>query len=348
MNSKSRRRPTIRDVAQLAGVSPSTVSFVINNTKGQTISEETRARILDCAKQLGYRANYSATRIRRGNARTIAVLSTYRREALYFLDMINGIASETTAGGYGLIFCPCSREKEPRLCLDYYNEGRIDGVVFISSAHSEKESLEEEYIDFFRKNSIPFTVVYAYTRHEDVCYANADMYADGYNATRLLIDRGCREIQFIGALDKFNAAPYLPQTEQARRDGYLKAVREAGLKEKVEYFPRDFHSPAHQELIRRTLDRSSDAYFVCWATLGLQLLDQLRGMGVRIPQDVRVIAADTLPYLNCTTPSLSAVRVPFREMAAHATRALIAMLSGEDERPKSIALEGYLEVRDSI
>lgn len=348
MNSKIQKRPTIRDVAKLAGVSPSTVSFVINNTKGQTISEETRERIIDCAKQLGYRSSYSATRIRRGNARTIAVLSSYRREALYFLDMINGVASETSAAGFGLIFCPCNREKEPRLCLDYYQEGRIDGVVFISSAHSEQDSMEKEYIDFFQSNHIPFTVVYGYTRHDGICYSNANMYADGYNATRALIDRGCRSIQFIGALDKFNKAPYLPQTEQARRDGYLNAVHEANLDGRVAYFPRSFRSSAHQEIIRQTLSLPADAYFVCWATLGLQLLDLLRSMGLRIPQDVRVIAADTLPYLDYTVPSLSAIRVPFQEMASYATRALIQMLNGKNEAPKSISFDGYLEIRDSI
>ena len=347
MSNKGSKRATILDVARLAGVSPSTVSFVINNTKGQTISEETRDRITACARALGYRSSYSASRIRRGNAQTIAMLSTYRREALYFLDMINGITAETSAAGYGLILCPCNREPMPRLCLEYYQEGRIDGVVFISSAHSEQESMEEEYIQFFQEHHLPFTVVYGYTDHDGVCYSNANLYADGRHAAEALLERGCRNIHFIGALDKFNAEPYLPKTEQARQNGYTDAVHEAGLEEHVVCFPRDFRSPEHQALIRRTMDLHADGYVVCWATLGVQLIELLKEMGWRIPQDVKVIAADTLPYLSCMTPSLSAIRVPFKEMAAYATRSLIQSLNNAEVKPVSKSFDGRLEIRDS-
>lgn len=342
------KRSTIKDVARLAEVSPSTVSFVINNTKGQTISEETRSRILECAKRLNYRPHYSAARIRSGSARTIAVLSTYRREALYFLDMINGIVSETSASGYGLILCANNRDPEPRQCLDYFQEGRIDGVVFISSAHSEEASMEAQYIAYFRKNRIPFTIVYGYTHEEGVCYSNADFYTDGYNAASILIQRGCKSIHYIGALDKYNAAPYLPQTEQARLAGYRGALAANGLAQTSSFFPRNFNALDFQDEIQRTINARHDGYVVCWATLGLQLMERLRSVGLRIPEDTRVIATDTLPYLDCTTPALSALRIPFEEMAAYATRSLIHILEGDAVLPQSKCFAGIAEIRQSI
>lgn len=343
-----KRRATIKDVANLAGCSPSTVSFVMNNTKGQTISEETRAHILECARRLEYRPHYYATQIRRGTARTIAVLSTYRIQAMYFLDMINGIMAEATNLGYGVILCPNNREKEPKLCLDYFQEGRIDGVVFISSAHSEETSMESEYISYFQENQIPFTVVYGYTHFDNVCYSNADFYGNGRDVTRLLIERGCRSIHYIGALDKYNQAQYNPQTEQDRLNGYLDVMREAGLTPKLTYLPRNFRSPDHQELVQSVIREPTDAYYICWATLGLQMLSLLRDLGRRIPMDTKVIASDTLPYLDSTVPSLSAVRIPFNEMASYATRSLIQILDGADELPESKSFKGILELRESL
>lgn len=69
---------TIKDVAKLAGVSPSTVSFVLNKSKGQSISEETKKRIYQSVEQLGYRPNYYASNIRKGKSKTLGVVTTYR------------------------------------------------------------------------------------------------------------------------------------------------------------------------------------------------------------------------------------------------------------------------------
>lgn len=348
MDEKHLKRPTIKDVARLADVSPSTVSFVLNNTPGQKISDETRQRIAQCVKLLDYHPHYSAARIRTGKARAIAILSTYRIQSLYFLDLINGIASVTSAAGYGLIVCQSDRNDEPRQCLDYFNEGRIDGVVFISSAHSEEKSMEVQYIDCFQRHHVPFTVVYGYTHAQGVCYSNTNFYADGKNACRLLLARGSRSIHYIGSLDKLGHQPYLPQTEQDRINGYTDAMHEAGLPPKISFLPRDFRSEAHQELIRQTVEGSGDALITCWATFGLQMLTQLRAAGKRIPEDVRVIALDTLPYLDCMTPSLSAIRMPFREMAEHATHTLLRQLEGEICPDASRAFEGEIEIRESV
>ena len=159
MNDTRKKRVTIKDVAQLAGVAPSTVSFVLNGTKGQTISLETRERIFRCVEQLGYRPNYSASRIRSGSAKTIGVVATYKVNSLYFLDLINGIMEEANRAGYAVMICPPSGKESESPCLNYYLEGRIDGIVFISSAHSEEKSRECDYIALFCKHHIPFTVL---------------------------------------------------------------------------------------------------------------------------------------------------------------------------------------------
>lgn len=348
MGDNHSKRATIKDVANLAGVSPSTVSFVLNNTKGQKISENTRKKILQCVELLGYRPHYSATHIRARKSQTIAILSSYRIQSLYFLDLIDGIFSAANSAGYGLLVCQSNRDSEPRQCIDYFNEGRIDGVVFISSAHSEEKSMESQYIDCFQRNHIPFTVVYGYTHIDGVCYSNTNFYADGKNACRLLIEHGARSIHYIGSLDKYGRQPYLPKTEQDRMNGYIDAMRESGLSPKISFLPRDFRSEEHASLIQQTINAPADAFITCWATFGLQVLSLLNQIGKRVPQDVRVIALDTLPYLEYTTPSLSAIRMPFREMAYYATTMLLKQLHGENIQSCSRAFDGEIEIRNSI
>lgn len=348
MNDTRKKRVTIKDVAQLAGVAPSTVSFVLNGTKGQTISLETRERIFRCVEQLGYRPNYSASRIRSGSAKTIGVVATYKVNSLYFLDLINGIMEEANRAGYAVMICPPSGKESESPCLNYYLEGRIDGIVFISSAHSEEKSRECDYIALFCKHHIPFTVLYGYTDFPGVGYANTHFYEDGRRACSLLIERGCRRICYIGPLDKDNRSLYMPQTERDRIDGYADAMNAAGLPARVLHFPRDFHAGDYGALVQTVRDAGADGFVTCWATYGLQMLSLLRDAGLGVPGDVRVIALDSLPYLQHTSPPLSAMRMPFREMAQYGTRVLLKLLADGTYEPVSKRFDAILEIRGSV
>ena len=348
MNETKKKRVTIKEVAQLAGVAPSTVSFVLNGTKGQTISQETRERILRCVQQLGYRPSYSASSIRSGSAKTIGVVATYKVNSLYFLDLINGIMEAANQRDYAVTICPAPSEEHEFPCLNYYLEGRIDGIVFISSAHSEEQSRECDYIALFRKHHIPFTVLYGYTDFPGIGYANTHFYGDGYRACDVLIGRGCRRICYIGALDKDNRSLYMPQTERDRIDGYADALKEAGLPARVLHFPRDFHALDYARLAETLRQEAPDGIVACWATYGLQLLSLLPDAGLSVPRDVRVIALDSLPYLQHTSPPLSAMRIPFREMARYGTQMLLQSLRDRTYTPVSRRFDAILELRGSV
>ncbi len=349
MATQKKARVTIKDVAQLAGVSPSTVSFVINNVKHQSISPETRKRILQCADQLGYRPHYYASSIRNGKSHTIGVVTTYRVNSMYFLDLINGVMAETDQEGYGVVICPHAGKGEglSTSFLDYFREGRIDGVVFISSAHSEEKSHECDYISLFRKHEIPFSVIYGYTDFPGVCYANTNFYEDGRRAARLLISRGCQRIGYVAALDKDNRTPYMPKTEQDRIDGYIAALREAGLSHHLFMFPRDFHAGDYTALTCEVKNLHADGFITCWATFGLQMLTLLREVGQRVPEDTRMISLDSLPYLSHTAPALSAMRMPFYEMARCGTRMLVDQLNQRPIDQPRMLFDATMEERTS-
>ncbi len=346
--AECKRRATIKDVALMAGVTTATVSFVLNNTPGQTISEATRAHVIECANALNYRRHYLASSIRSGTSRTIALVSTYKRSHLYFLDFINGVIKEAEENDYGVLICPNNPVGKQASCIRFYLEGRIEGVIFISSAHSEQRSMENEFIEMFRRFSVPFVVLYGYTEETDVSYIKSDMYADGRAACQLLLRSGCRRIGYIGALNKDNSTVYQPKTEIDRLNGYKDAIKEAGFEEHVLHLPRNFRDADDEALIRQFLHDDLDGYVVCWGTYGVQLLWLLNRLGKRVPQDVKVIALDSLPYLDSVEPPLTAMSLPFFEMAQAGTRVLLDKLKNPDMPAVCQRFSSHLEKRVSV
>ncbi len=346
--TEAKKRATIKDVAVMAGVTTATVSFVLNNTPGQTISEATRAHVLECANKLSYRKHYLASSIRSGTSRTIALVSTYKRSHLYFLDFINGVMKEAEETDYGVLICPNHPVGEQARCIRYYLEGRIEGVIFISSAHSEQSALESDFIQMFRRFSVPFVVIYGYTDEPDVSYIKSDMYTDGLTACRLLLQNGCRRIGYIGALSKDNTAAYQPQTEIDRISGYKDALAEAGLRETVMHLPRNFRDADYEALLQQFRQADLDGYVVCWGTYGIQLLTALHLLGKRVPQEIKVIALDSLPYLDHIDPPLTAMSLPFFEMAQAGTRVLLDMLKNPEAPAVRKSFPSQLERRASV
>lgn len=341
------KRATIREVAAMANVAQSTVSFVLNNTKGQRISEETRQRVLSCAQALGYRPHYLARSIRSGSPKTLGVVSTYRVNSLYFLSMMNGVIDAANEDEYAVLICPGFSQHDQSTFVQYFQDERIDGVVFISSAHSEEKSHEKEFIELFQKHDIPFSAVYSYTQEPSVHYATVDCYQDSYNACDLLLQRGCKRVVYIGSMDKSGLSVYHPATEREHERGYAERMAQAGLSANILHFSRRFMAEDRNQVLALLKDLNPDGLIGCWATFGIQLIDACQQLGFKVPRDVRIISLDSLPYLDVFHPSLSTIRLPFYEMAYQGTRMLIRQLIGTDAPPELLKISGFLEERES-
>ncbi len=157
-----------------------------------------------------------------------------------------------------------------------------------------------------------------------------------------------QRIGYVGALSKDNLSVYQPKTEVDRLNGYRDAMKAAGLPETVLYLPRNFHNQDYGALLKRLQAANLDGCIACWGTYGVQLLTALRAIGKRVPEDVKVIALDSLPYLDQIDPPLTAMSLPFFEMAQAGTKALLAML----RKPETPAVREFfhsrLEIRNSV
>ena len=349
------KKPTIRDVAALAGVAPSTVSFVLNRTKGPRISAGTQKAVLRAAAELNYVPQYMASVMRSGTSRTIGMVACYDMERMYFQDLITGIVTAARAEGYGVLICDGPGQTGQPDFLQYHQSGRIDGVVFLASAHSEWSRDEDELIAALRENGVPFVTVYGHTRLPGVEYVTIDFYQCGFAACEHLLARGVRRPGYLAPLDWRDEAPFSPRTELDKQQGYADALaRAGGGQPHVYHLPRSFDGPRRdqvREQLRRAVEEDRvDGFVTCWATYGLQLISLAGELGWRIPDGFRINSLGDRPYPRCTVPSLSSMHLPFHDIAVRATRDLIRHHLGDPgnpDRAETVLLPGRLMVRRS-
>lgn len=350
------KKVTIRDVARMAGVVPSTVSFVLNKTANQSISEATREKVMAAARALNYRPNYMAANMRSNLSKTIGIVASYNVYSMYFTDMVTGVLQVAQQEGYGVLLCGNGRNiQENQDYLRHFLSNRIDGLLFLSSAHSEQKAQEEAYIQSFNQHKIPFVTVYGYTNEPEKAYMNIDFYQCGNESCHHLIEKGCKKIAYIAPLDKDNVTSYAPKTELDKQQGYQDAMQAAfGHQGDIFYFPRDFKAVDYPGILKRieTMVKQDgyDGFVACWATFGMQILVAAATLELQVPQDFRLISLDTVPYLAHTYPSLSSMVLPFFEIAQRATEILIHHYLKEDMvgyRPGVTFLPCRLQERES-
>lgn len=345
-----RNRHTMKDVAKLAGVSLSTVSFVINNTQGQTITEATRSKIWKAIEELDYKPNHLARGMRSKRANAIGVVTAYNIKHLYFLEIINGILDAANTLEYTVTMCNAASDlSEDSSWIRFFEEKRIDGILFIASAHTGDSRQEQQYIEMFKRHGIPFVVIYGSTADKDTSYVNIDFYQNGYDACRHLHERGYSNLLYIAPMDKDHKTPFLPRTERDRISGYEDALALTGSPQSwIVHLPRDFRKQDPSGILAE-LDssRQPGGIVTCWATYGLQILNLARDLGIPVPGQMSVIALDSLPYLEHTSPGLSSMQLPFYEIARKGTELLVQQLNGGRQAAVRLNIPCELVVRES-
>lgn len=187
MSAFKPKRITLRDVAHQAGVAPSTVSYVINNTPGQTISSETRERVLQAVKDLGYIPDTNARTMRGGKSMCVGVVISKDLAVPRFAQTLNGIQRGLDSAGYSLLLCTNKTGTDNnRDYIRAFMERRIDGVIFLGR---DNEGPDRASLAAVRQKKIPF-VIYDCQMKPGV-YSSVDLDYEG--GARLLVERVLKE-----------------------------------------------------------------------------------------------------------------------------------------------------------
>lgn len=304
-------KPTIEDVARVAGVSRATASRVINNAAGA--SQLLRARVHAAVTELGYQPNEVARALASGRQRAIDVVAITYGPGIGWLGT-HPYYSRVLAGIMPVIEGVNAQLRLHALGYDSAADA-IDEIADSTSLGAVLADITPELADRFYSRSR--RVVSMVSTAASVPAVVADNVGGAYAAVTELHRLGCRRIAAIHG-------PSLNPCAIDRRNGYLSAVRDLGLTDISANgeFRREGGYNAAEKLLLEHPDL--DAMFVACDLMAAGAVQALTANGRRVPDDVSIIGFDDSIAAVCTNPPLTTMRLPVEEMAAAATRLLLA------------------------
>jgi LacI family transcriptional regulator len=328
---------TIKDVAKRAGVNASTVSRVINNDSKLSIREETKQRILDSIRELGYHPNSIARNLRLNTSDAIGMLIPDITNPL-FPEVIKGVESLASEKDLSLILCHTedSHEKELKMIRFLINR-RVDGLL-LASVHMRADTIDE-----VEKSGIPYVLVNRGNRKDAGAYVVADNTAGAKMAVHHLISLGHTRIAHIAGF-------LYTDTGIERVEGYRKELNLADIPFNSDYMiEAGYTEPEGYKAMNKLLllpDRPT-AVFAANDLLAMGAILAINKKGLKVPEDVSIVGFDGIWLVERITPALTTVKIPLNEMGYLAMNMLFHKMKGLPVEQERIVLQPSLVVRSS-
>jgi LacI family transcriptional regulator len=326
---------TIRQVADKAGVSATTVSHVINNTR--FVSDVLRERVQRAMTELNYRPNTLARSLRLGQTHTLGLILPDSANP-FFAEIGHAIEAAAFERGYSVILC--NTENDPTKELLYTNvlENRqVDGMVFVATGR------DHNALSTIVRNGLPLVVVDRDLGSLGLDAVTTNNYQGGLLATQHLIELGHT---IIGCIT--GPSDLTPSAE--RVTGYSHALREANLGGRETLLLRgDFHVPSGLEAATRLLrqDPRPTALFVCNDLMAIGALHAAAQLGLRVPDDVAIVGFDDIELASYTIPPLTTVCQPKQEIGHTAIQLILDRMASPARLPRHEILRPQLVIRAS-
>lgn len=336
----ARRQARSQDVAKLAGVSRTTVSFVLNNVPGVKITEETRQRVLDAARELNYYPTAAARSLASGKTQRIGLILGEGQERLaadaFLPTFLQGVTASVHRRGYLLMLQLAEDVPSHEAYMRLIREQQVDGLI-LSGPRSDDPLLSELAEDQF-----PLIL---HGRLDDCDFPSVDVdnKAGAYQAVMHLIGLGHRRIAFI------SNAPYSYSGAHDRFAGYRQALTEHDIPlaehliEKGEFLP-ETGQRAMERLL--AMPERPTALFAASDVMAIGAMSAIQAARLRIPDDIAVVGFDDIFLAAHAQPPLTTVRVPAYGLGWTAAEVLISLIEGEEE-VSAVTLETELVIRDS-
>ena len=330
---------TIYDLARKLNISPATVSRGLKDHPA--ISKKTKKRIFDLAKEMGYRSNNFARNLRKQTTNTIGVIVP-RLNSYFMSTVIAGMEKVANDEGYNLIITQSSESatKEIASARTMFNN-RVDGLL-VSLAYDNDEVA---HFDVFSKKNIPLIFFDRVIDNKNCVNVLIDNRKAAYEATKHLIDQGCKRIVHITATPKRNV--YID-----RLNGYKQALADHSIKFREDYVIISNLSQESGTVAANTIRQMKplpDGVFVANDNCAVGCMMGLKQSGINIPGDIAFVGFNNDPVSTVVEPNLTTINYPGYEMGEIAARNLISHLNGTSNitSTNTILLRSELIIRDS-
>ncbi len=328
MNAKHPLR--IRDVAARAGVSPATVSRVLNGSA--TVRQDKRDQVLAVIEEFSYRPNRIAANLRRQQARMIGVVVS-DIENPHFTEMVRAAEDAAYAGGHRVLLC--NTDENPVKQQDYLGVLAAERVVGVILSPTDPDAREIGELLDHGIAVVAFDRAVADRRADAVVVDNA-------GGARLGIEHllacGHTRVGFVGG-------PTAVETGAERLAGYEAALNAAGLEPRVA--DGGFRAEGGHHAAGALVDEGVTALLVANNLMAIGALQALRERGLRVPSDVALVSIDDPLWAELIDPPLTTLAQPVRRMAEAAVGLLLQRLEGSDSEPQRLVFDLELRHRGS-
>ncbi len=326
--------PNLLDVARHAGVSPMTVSRVVNGSG--PVSPALRARVEQAIVDTGYMPNTLARNLRARRTDTIALLLPDMTNP-FFTTLAQGVETAAREAGISLLLANSDeREDEERRLVPMLLQRQVDGLLVVPAGTGE------ETIRACRERNVPLVVVDRRPQAEGADVVRADSEGGALELGRLLVGLGHRRMAVL-------SGPETVPTAVDRVSGFTRAlVDEAGLQApSVLYGAFSIESGRAMTLSAMALVPRPTALFAANNFIAIGVQHALAELGLVVPDDVAVVGFDDLPQAMVTFPFLTVVAQPAVEMGQRAVAVLLERLANPDRPSQDVMLPTELVIRRS-
>ncbi len=327
---------TIKDVAKIAKVSPSTVSRVIANNP--RISDATKQIVFEAMEQLNYRPNAIARSLANQSTQTLGLVIPNTDENLFknpfFIEVMRGISLYAQKLGYRIMFTySANPDEEVHFIEDYIQSRWVDGIVLLTATENDK------CIEFLRQKAFPFVVVGRPDQAEDTLWVDNDNFQATYNVVNHLLQKGCKSIAFMGGSQSLNYS-------RDRLEGFKRAMEVRGVPLQKEFIVEvpDLTIEVGQSAMNGILAQGEpDAVVTTDDFLAIGALRACQDMG----RDLKIVGFNNIPLASYQTPSLSSVDINGEALGYQAAKLLINKLRDVENVLNHYIVETKLIERDS-
>ncbi|WP_308635167.1 LacI family DNA-binding transcriptional regulator [Paenibacillus silvisoli] len=320
---------TIKDVAKLAGVAVSTVSYALNNST--KISEETKRKVLKAAEELSFRPSGAARNLKKRKSETIGLFLNDLGGPFYS-QVIEGVQEVVAANGYNLIVCS-TYGGENSSAHRFLREQFVDGAIIMGTAINDSLILQNASASF------PIVVLDRELRGDYVHNVHITNEQGAYDAVTHLIKLGRRKIEFL-------SGPNLAFDNSLRYEGYKRALMEhdVPVPGKISMYGRYVEAGGYQAMkLMIASNQVPDAIFAANDEMAIGAIRALHESGIRVPEDVAIVGFDNINISPIIRPALTTISHSKYEMGAIATQLVFNARKHENE----IVLPTQLIVRQS-
>lgn len=335
---RTKKEITIYDIAESLNLSSATVSRGLKDHPA--IKKETKKRILEKAKELGYRQNLFASNLRRNRTNTIGVIVP-RLNSYFMSTVISGIEKVANEAGYNLVISQSlESEKKENVNIKTMFNSRVDGLLVSLAYDTDDDSNYKPILD----KHIPVIFFDRVFEHPLTTSVVIDNRAAAYTISQHLIEQGCRRIAHITANLKRNVYA-------DRLQGYRQALADHNIPyDENLIFINNLSEPACMDAVQTILrmDPLPDGIFCSNDSCAVVCIRELKKAGIKIPQQIAIGGFNNEPISTVIEPNLTTVHYPGQEMGEVAASILIRKLAKPDNADLNrVVLRHHLIVRDS-